>query len=134
MFVSILTTFFLMILIFMLLLLFVRFWFNINFLLLFNCRDVGFRIIVFEFTFQNFNAYSLKSVIIPISFKTINFVIIEIKIISLNNSLFKNRIEKWWLNRIFLRSSIPFLSSQSESIFFFIVSPTAKYVKILTPT
>lgn len=134
MFVSILTTFFLMILIFMLLLLFVRFWFNINFLLLFNCRDVGFRIIVFEFTFQNFNAYSLKSVIIPISFKTINFVIIEIKIISLNNSLFKNRIEKWWLNRIFLRSSIPFLSSQSESIMFFIVSPTAKYVKILTPT
>ena len=136
MFVSILTTFFLMILIFMLLLLFMRFWFHMEefFLLLVDCRDVGFRIIVFEFAFQNFNPYSLKFVITPIGFKAINFVIIELKIISLNYSLIKNRIEKRWLNRIFFRSSIPFLSSQSENIIFFIVSPSAKYIKILTPT
>lgn len=135
MFVSIFTTFVFMILIFMLFLLFMWFWFNVGefFLLLVDWRDVGFRIL-FEFAFQNFNTYSLKFVITPMSFKTINFVIIKIKIISLDNSLIKNRIEKWWLNRIFFRSSIPFLSSQSENISFFIVSPSAKYVKILTPT
>ena len=130
----ILATFVFVILILMFFLLFMVPWLNMGFffLLLVGWRNVRFGV-VFELALQNLNTHSCKAVITPMSFKTINFVVIKRKILSLNYSLIKKRIKDLRLNRLLLRWPVPFLSSQCENCGFFIVSPGSMDVNILSP-